>query len=314
MYNLNTNKSVYIEKRRGGQLKSIVLTSRAKINLSIDVVGKRDDGYHLVEMIMQTIDLKDKISLEPLEEDEIIITSDSEYVPLNEGNIAYKAAKILKDKFDIKKGIKINIQKNIPIAAGMAGGSSNGAAVLVGLNKIWNLNLNQEELMDIGLSIGADVPFCIKGGACLATGIGEELVPIKGLKNTWIVICKPNFSVSTPWVYKNLNLNEIKERPDTQKLLNYIEEENIISLSKEMKNVLEEVTKKEYKAIEEIEKKMIEYGALGSMMTGSGPTVFGIFKDYKIAKNAALNLSKFYKSTFLTKTFVGGIEIERGNK
>lgn len=292
-------------------MKGITLVSRAKINLSIDVVGKREDGYHLVEMIMQTIDLKDEIGIRRIEEDKIEVTSNSSYIPLNEGNIVYKAAKLLKDRFDIKSGVSIHIEKHIPVAAGMAGGSSNGAAVLVGLNEMFSLGLSKEELMGIGLELGADVPFCINGGACLAQGIGEELTPIDGLENTWIVICKPNFSVSTPWVYKNLKMESIKKRPDTEKLLEYIKDKNLVALSKEMENVLEEVTKSEYKAIGDIERKMVEYGALGSMMTGSGPTVFGIFKDYKTAKNASQNLSKFYKSTFLTKTFVGGIEIER---
>ncbi|MDU6249467.1 MAG: 4-(cytidine 5'-diphospho)-2-C-methyl-D-erythritol kinase, partial [Paeniclostridium sordellii] len=162
-------------------MNSIGLKSRAKINLSIDVLGKRQDGYHIVEMIMQTIDLYDNLKITQIEEDSIKIKSNSQDIPLNQDNIVYKAANILKEKFNIKKGIEISIQKNIPVAAGMAGGSSNAAAVLVGLNRIWDLGLNQLELKDIALQLGADVPFCITGGSALAQGIGEELTDIHGL-------------------------------------------------------------------------------------------------------------------------------------
>ena len=185
-------------------MKSIELKSRAKINLSIDVLGKREDGYHLVEMIMQTIDLYDIIKIKEIEIDEININSNSSDIPLNENNIVYKAAKVLKDQFNIKNGVEIFIEKNIPVAAGMAGGSSNAAAVLV------------------GLKLGADVPFCISGNAALAQGIGEELTYIKGLsKDTVILVCKPNLFVSTKEVYEGLDLQNIKNRPDN-KFLSYL--------------------------------------------------------------------------------------------
>ena len=192
-------------------MSSIELKSRAKINLSIDVLGKREDGYHLVEMIMQTIDLYDIIKIKEIEIDEININSNSSDIPLNENNIVYKAAKVLKDQFNIKNGVEIFIEKNIPVAAGMAGGSSNAAAVLVGLNKLWKLNLSEVRLQEIGLKLGADVPFCISGNAALAQGIGEELTYIKGLsKDTVILVCKPNLFVSTKEVYEGLDLQNIK--------------------------------------------------------------------------------------------------------
>ncbi|MGL5506953.1 MAG: 4-(cytidine 5'-diphospho)-2-C-methyl-D-erythritol kinase, partial [Paraclostridium sp.] len=162
-------------------MNSINLKSRAKINLSIDVIGKREDGYHIVEMIMQTIDLYDNIQLKELNKDEIVVKSECSYIPLDEDNIVYKAASLIKEKLDIKKGIEISIKKNIPVAAGMAGGSSNAAAVLVGLNELWKLNLSKDNLREMGLKLGADVPFCIEGGTALAEGIGEKLTYIKGL-------------------------------------------------------------------------------------------------------------------------------------
>ena len=198
-------------------MKAIELKSRAKINLSIDVLGKREDGYHLVEMIMQTIDLYDIIKITEYKINEININSNSLDIPLNKNNIVYKAAKVLKDKFNIKNGLDIFIEKNIPVAAGMAGGSCNAAAVLVGHNKLWNLNLSEKELQEIGLTLGADVPFCISGNAALAQGIGEELTYIKGLsKDTSILVCKPNLFVSTKDVYQGLDLENIKDRPDNE--------------------------------------------------------------------------------------------------
>ena len=240
-------------------MNSIQLKSRAKINLSIDVLGKRKDGYHLVEMIMQTIDLYDIINIKEIDIDEININSNSSDIPLNKDNIVYKAAKLLKEEFNIKKGIDIFIEKNIPVAAGMAGGSSNAAAVLVGLNKLWNLNLSEVELQEIGLKLGADVPFCISGGAALAEGIGEELTSIKGLsEDTIILVCKPNLFVSTKDVYQGLDLENIKNRPDNKLLIQCLEDGNINLLAKNMVNLLESVTSKMHEEIKEIEKIMLE--------------------------------------------------------
>ncbi|KXZ38887.1 4-diphosphocytidyl-2-C-methyl-D-erythritol kinase [Alkalithermobacter thermoalcaliphilus JW-YL-7 = DSM 7308] len=289
----------------------VKLKSRAKINLSIDVVGKREDGYHFVEMIMQTIDLYDSIYIEEICEDKIIIHSKNKCVPLDENNIMHKAADMIKKKFNIEKGIKINLEKNIPIAAGMAGGSSNAAAVLVGLNTLWNLNMNEQDLLDLGLKLGADVPFCIKGGAALAEGIGEKLTPIDTVEGIFILICKPDISVSTKDVYKQLDMSIVNERPNTQKILNYIKEKDILGLSSNMKNVLESVTEKKYPVIRKIKDEMLKNGALGSMMTGSGPTVFGIYKDKEKANYAKDILKNNYKETYVVATYNGGIEIGR---
>ena len=291
-------------------MKSIELKSRAKINLSIDVIGKREDGYHLVEMIMQTIDLYDIIKITENDIDEININSNSLDIPLNKNNIVYKAAEVLKERFNIKSGLNIFIQKNIPVAAGMAGGSCNAAAVLVGLNKLWNLELSEKQLQEIGLTLGADVPFCISGNAALAQGIGEELTYIKGLpKDTSILICKPNLFVSTKDVYQGLDLDNIKDRPDNKLLIKCLEEGNIKVLSENMVNVLESVTSKMHEEILDIEKVMLDNNALGSMMSGSGPTVFGLFEKEEDAIKGKEKLLKKYNQVYVVRSSERGVEI-----
>ena len=291
-------------------MKSIELKSRAKINLSIDVLGKREDGYHLVEMIMQTIDLYDIINITENDIDEININSNSLDIPLNKNNIVYKAAEVLKERFNIKSGLNIFIQKNIPVAAGMAGGSCNAAAVLVGLNKLWNLKLSEKQLQEIGLTLGADVPFCISGNAALAQGIGEELTYIKGLpKDTSILICKPNLFVSTKDVYQGLDLDNIKDRPDNKLLIKCLEEGNIKLLSENMVNVLESVTSKMHEEILDIEKIMLDNNALGSMMSGSGPTVFGLFEKEEDAIKGKEKLLKKYNQVYVVRSSERGVEI-----
>lgn len=292
-------------------MNSIDLKSRAKINLSIDVLGKRDDGYHIVEMIMQTIDLYDNLKITEIEEELINIKSDSVDIPLNEDNIVYKAAKILKDKFNIKKGVEISIQKNIPVAAGMAGGSSNAAAVLVGLNRIWQLNLSEKELEEIGLKLGADVPFCIEGGSALAKGIGEELTNIDGLsEDINILICKPDIFVSTKEVYQALDIKELKKRPNNKKLIDALKNKDLEFISQNMVNVLEEVTTLKHKEIKEIEDIMIKNKALGSMMSGSGPTVFGLFDNKEYAIKAKEELLLNYNQVYLVNSSNKGVEID----
>ena len=291
-------------------MNSIELKSRAKINLSIDVLGKREDGYHLVEMIMQTIDLYDIIKIKALETEEIIINSNTLDIPLNENNIVYKAIELIRENFGIKRGVEVFIEKNIPIAAGMAGGSSNAAAVLVGLNELWNLNLSNEELKELGFKLGADVPFCIEGKTALAQGVGEELTYIKGLsEDISILVCKPELFVSTKEVYEGLDLENIKNRPNNQYLIKCLENNDIESLSKNMVNVLETVTSKKHTEINDIEKIMNENNALGSMMSGSGPTVFGIYKNEEDALRGKRELLKKYKQVYVVKSSEKGVEI-----
>ncbi len=291
-------------------MNSIGLKSRAKVNLSIDVLGKREDGYHIVEMIMQTIDLYDQIKIEEIKENSIRINSDSMDIPLNEDNIVYKAANLLKQRFDISKGIEIYIQKNIPVAAGMAGGSSNAAAVLVGLNKLWNLNLSENELKEIGLQLGADVPFCITGGCSLAKGIGEKLTDINGIsEDVNILVCKPNIFVSTKEVYQSLDMENVNKRPNNKKLIEALKNKDIKFISENMVNVLEEVTSVKYKEINEIKEVMLKNKALGSMMSGSGPTVFGLFDNIEYAINAKEELLLNYNQVYLVNSSNEGVEI-----
>ena len=291
-------------------MNSISLKSRAKINLSIDVIGKREDGYHIVEMIMQTIDLYDDIKLKELEEDNITIKSECSYIPLNEDNIVYKAAKLIKEKMDIKKGIEIFIKKNIPVAAGMAGGSSNAAAVLVGLNELWKLGLSKDELRDLGLKLGADVPFCIEGGTALAEGIGEKLTYIKGInKDINILVCKPDIFVSTKEVYQSLDIKNIEKRPDNKLLIEKLKNDDIVSVSNNMVNVLEEVTSKKYSDIKVIEDIIAKNGAMGTMMSGSGPTVFGFFDNEEKAKRARVELLENYSQVYVVTSSEKGVEI-----
>ncbi|KAB3540963.1 4-(cytidine 5'-diphospho)-2-C-methyl-D-erythritol kinase [Alkaliphilus pronyensis] len=285
-------------------MKRIQLKARAKINLSLDVLRRRPDGYHEVEMIMHQIDLFDRVQINEREDNKIVINTNCGYIPKDSDNIAYKAASLIGNTFNINKGLDIHIEKKIPVAAGLAGGSSNAAAVIIGLNRLWNLKLTVKEQMELGVKIGADVPFCIAGGAALAEGIGERLTPIKGLKNLWLVISKPSISVSTADVYKSLSLPNIQDkRPDTQMLLRAVECGDINLLASNMKNVLETVTEEKYPVITKIKRKMMEYNALGSIMTGSGPTVFGIFKNYHRAKSAYEHLSLLYKQTYIVQSF-----------
>ena len=291
-------------------MNSIKLKSRAKINLSIDVLGKREDGYHLVEMIMQTIDLFDKIKIFSLKEDTIIIESNSLDIPLDSTNIVYKAADLIKKQYNIKEGVKIIIEKNIPIAAGMAGGSSNAAAVLVGLNQLWQLKLSENKLKELGLKLGADVPFCIGGQTALAENIGEKLTKIDGLsENIFILVCKPELFVSTKEIYEEIDSKIIEKRPNNKLLIQLLKENKIQQIADNMYNVLEEVTRERYPVIEEIEKIMMENDALGSMMSGSGPTVFGLYRNREDAENCKNKLLKKFSQVYIVKSHNKGVEI-----
>ena len=291
-------------------MNSITLKSRAKINLSIDVLGKRQDGYHLVEMIMQTIDLYDLIEINEKDNDQITIKSTSDEIPLDCNNLVYKAANLIKKTFNINKGVEIHIKKNIPVAAGMAGGSSNAAAALVGLNKLWNLNLSNQQLEKIGLKLGADVPFCINGGAVLASGIGEELTPIKGLtKDVCILVCKPDLFVSTKEVYECIDSKDIDKRPNNKFLIECLKNEDTRQLAENMFNVLEGVTVEMHPVIQQIKDIMITNKALGAMMSGSGPTVFGLYENREDAVKCKAILEKQFKQTFVVACEEKGVEV-----
>lgn len=271
---------------------TLTLKALAKINLGLDVLGKRDNGYHDVRMVMQTIYLYDNVTLTKTEEPGIQLETNLSYLPVDENNIAYKAAKMLIDEFQIQGGVHIKLDKHIPVAAGMAGGSSNAAAVLVGMNRLWGLGLSQKELMERGVALGADVPYCVMRGTVLAEGIGEILSPLPPLPKCYVLIAKPAISVSTKMVYETLDAKEIVEHPDIDGILEGLENQDIKKIASSMGNVLESVTIEQYPVIEVIKDAMKEAGALNAMMSGSGPTVFGIFEDRKVAKEAQQKLKE----------------------
>ncbi|MDB2106320.1 4-(cytidine 5'-diphospho)-2-C-methyl-D-erythritol kinase [Clostridium paraputrificum] len=273
----------------------------AKVNITLDVVGKREDGYHLLKMIMQNIDIYDVITIEKIESG-IEITCNKPYVPTDERNLAYKAAKLFKDTFNITSGLSINIKKNIPVAAGLAGGSTDCAAVLKIMNKLFQVNADNEKLMELGVKLGADVPYCINGGTALCEGIGEILTPLKPFKNHIIVLVKPPFGVSTKDVYKNFDLGRVKNHPETDKVITYMNEDNLYEVAKNMKNLLENVTLKKHKVISSIKSEMESLGAIKAMMSGSGPTVFAFFDDMMKAQRCYDEMKKKYNDTFITRT------------
>ena len=296
-----------IQSTRGEAMNQIRLKALAKINLGLDVIRRKEDGYHEVKMIMQTINLHDQVHIRKIEEDTIRIRTNLYYLPNNENNIAYKAAKLLKDEFQLPGGISIHIKKSIPVAAGMAGGSTDAAAVLFGINKMYGLKLSQQELMDRGVKLGADVPYCIMRGTALAEGIGEKLTKLPAMPKCHILIAKPPINVSTKFVYENLHANDMKpeDHPPVDTQLEALEEGNLEKLVANMGNVLERVTIPEHPVINEIKQMMLECGALGSMMSGSGPTVFGIFTDYTKAKEAyqKIRQSELSKQIYLTTPY-----------
>ena len=280
----------------------------AKINLGLDVVKKRPDGYHEVRMIMQTIRMYDQIDLEISKEPGIHVQTNLPFLPCDESNLTYKAAKLLMDEFEIQQGVSIDLKKFIPVAAGMAGGSTDAAAVMVGVNRLFHLGLTQQELMKRGVKIGADVPYCIMRGTALAEGIGEKLTPLPSMPSCYILIAKPAIHVSTKFVYTNLRANELKEHPDIDGQIQALQKEDLYGLAEKMGNVLETVTIPAYPVIGEIKKAMMSKGAVGAMMSGSGPTVFGLFDDEKKARHAYEKLrgGSLARQVYLTGVFNNG--------
>jgi len=253
----------------------LLVKAPAKINLSLDVLHKRSDGYHEVEMIMTTIDLADRVELALLEEDEIRINSQNRFVPDDQRNLAFQAAKLLKERFKVKAGVQITIEKNIPVAAGLAGGSSDAAATLRGLNKLWDLNLTMDQLAELGSEIGSDVSFCVYGGTALAKGRGEKITKLPPPPTCWVVLAKPFIGVSTADVYRRLDLNGI-EHPNLDSMIEAIECGSFQGVCENVGNVLEEVTLKLYPEVAQIKDQMIRFGADAVLMSGSGPTVFAL--------------------------------------
>ena len=286
-------------------MERIQLKALGKINLGLDVLGKRENGYHDVRMIMQTVYLYDEVTLEKRQEPGITVSTNLIYLPTDKTNIAYRAAKILLDEFGERRGVAIHLKKHIPVAAGMAGGSADAAAVLFGMNRMFGWKLSEKELMERGVTLGADVPYCIMRGTALAEGIGEKLTRLPAMPKCHLLIAKPPISVSTKLVYEKLDALAIVDHPDIDGIIEGLKDRDLIRVAGSMGNVLQNVTETEYPVITQIKEKMIKGGAINAMMSGSGPTVFGIFDDKNKMKAAArvLRSSHLAKTVFATEVF-----------
>ena len=279
-------------------MDKLELKAYGKINLGLDVIRKRPDGYHDLDMVMQMVDVYDDVTLTRLEGTEIVVRTDTAVLSNGKDNLAYMAAKMLMDEFGIVQGLEITIRKRIPIAGGMAGGSSDCAATLTGVNQMFNLELSKEELMERGVRLGADVPYCILGGTAIARGIGEILTPLPH-----VIIAKPPVSVSTAFVYGNIKPDEIEKRPDIEAMVSAIKAQDLYKLAKSLYNVMEDITVPQYPVIQEIKTIMLENGALNSIMSGSGPTVFGLYDDIEKAEQTVklLKAKGLTEQLYLTK-------------
>jgi 4-diphosphocytidyl-2-C-methyl-D-erythritol kinase len=274
----------------------------AKINLGLDVLGTLPNGYHEVKMIMQTVDIWDVLSFEKTETG-IVITTDSGELPTDENNLIYKAARLMQEEFDIGGGVRIHLQKHIPIAAGMAGGSTDAAATMRGLNELYDLNVPEEKLMELGVRIGADVPYCIMGGTALAEGIGERLTRLPAAPECFLVVAKPDYNVSTKEIYEKLDALKDYAHPDIDGIVDAIKLGNLAGVAERLGNVLEDVTVQMHPAVTAVRELLEAKGALGSRMSGSGPTVFGIFDNQAAAETAAESLKAMpdVKQIFVTR-------------
>lgn len=287
---------------------SLKIQAMSKVNLGLDVLRRREDGYHEVRMIMQTLNLCDDLIISKRDDDKIVITCNIEGLECDENNLIYKAAKKVMEATNTFGGLDIHLEKRIPIAAGMAGGSTDAAATLVGVNQLLNAHLSVEELKKIGVTIGADVPYCIEGGTQLSEGIGEVLTKLQPVPQCFVVVAKPHVGVSTKYVYENLHVDTIAKHPDIDGMLKGIEENDINMVAKTMENILETVTEKKYPVIKQLKDIMLECGALNSLMSGSGPTVFGLFENENQAQialdkvNATGEVAQACVTTFANQT------------
>ena len=283
------------------------IEARAKINLTLDVTGRREDGYHTVRMVMQSVALHDDVHVTVTHGEKkprgIVLSCNLPFLPVDERNLAYRAAELFYAQTGtLLETCEIHIEKRIPIAAGLAGGSTDAAAVLRALNALHETGLSDDALCEMGLKLGADVPYCLRGGTMLAEGIGEELTALASMPHCWVVLCKPPFGVSTKEVYTAIDAVELKDRPDTKGMIRALEQQDFAGICKRLNNVMETVTATKRRQIGEIRAFLRENGADGTLMSGSGPTVFGLFSDENRAKTAAKMLSRRFADTFLTET------------
>ena len=280
----------------------------AQLNLTLDSLGKRPDGYHEMRMVMQSIDLADRVTVSTCPGKEIAVTTDLPYLPKGDGNIAAKAALWFFSSVGMEpEGLAIDIQKNVPVCAGMAGGSSDGAAVLRVLRRLYMPDMTEEQLEEIGALVGSDVPYCVRGGTVLAEGRGERLTDLPPLPPCWLVVCKPSCSVSTPELFAQVRLKKLRCHPDTAGMMNALERQDLEGIARRLYNVFEDVLPRRYAEVFVIKNELLELGAMAASMTGSGPTVFGIFQDQETAAQAAGALSKQYAAYLCRPCGAAGI-------
>lgn len=273
-------------------INELELRAFAKINLALDVLRRRPDGYHDVRMVMQNVRIFDKISMEKCGEEKLTLETNLRYLPVDDNNLMIRAARMMKEKYDLPGGIKMKLEKHIPVAAGMAGGSTDAAAVIFGINRMYDLYLSLPEMQEIGVKLGADIPYCLMRRTALAEGIGEILTPLPSCPDCHVVVAKPAISVSTKYVYENLVLDENTKHPDIDGMVEALKARDLQSVASHMGNVLESVTEKAYPEITSIKDYMKEHGALNAMMSGSGPTVFGLFTGLDEARECSDGLYK----------------------
>ena len=280
----------------------------AKLNLALDILGKRPDGYHEMRLVMQSIDLADHVTVSTCPGKEIVVTTDLPYLPKGDGNIAAKAALWFFSSVGMEpEGLAIDIQKNVPVCAGMAGGSSDGAAVLRVLRRLYMPDMTEEQLEEIGALVGSDVPYCVRGGTVLAEGRGERLTDLPPLPPCWLVVCKPSCSVSTPELFAQVRLKKLRCHPGTAGMMNALAREDLEGIARRLYNVFEDVLPRRYAEVFVIKNELLELGAMAASMTGSGPTVFGIFQDQETAAQAAGALSKQYAAYLCRPCGAAGI-------
>ncbi|WP_195493467.1 4-(cytidine 5'-diphospho)-2-C-methyl-D-erythritol kinase [Enterococcus gallinarum] len=279
----------------------IIEKAPAKINLGLDVLGKRADGYHELEMVMSSVDLADRLTMEELEEDKIIIETNKAFLPIDKRNNVYQAASIVKKRYGINKGILIRITKNIPVAAGLGGGSTDCAAALRGMDRLWQLGLTMPELIDIGMEVGTDVPYCIYGTTAFISGKGEKVTPLRPMPQCWVVLVKPRLSVSTGKIFQEVDLDQL-HHPDIQELSDAILAEDYQRMIAAMGNSLESITIPKHPVVQQIKERMMKYGADVALMTGSGPTVFALCQKYSRAQRVYNALKGFCEEVYLVRT------------
>ena len=283
----------------------INLKARAKINITLDVTGVRDDGYHELKMIMQTVELYDGVYIKKIEKPIIKLKSNLEWLPKDERNLAYRAAARIREKYGIKEGVYIELRKAIPVAAGLAGGSSDCASVLYGMNKLFDLGISRKTLAEIGLTLGSDVPYCLMRGTALAEGRGEILTRLPSCPKAWVVLAKPPMGLSTAAVYKAIDRAKEISHPNTEAVIEAIKDKDLHRMARNLSNVLETVSMEMCPMVGEIKRRFMETGAIGSLMSGSGPTVYGLFESRKIAQSSAETIKEEFglRDVALTKIY-----------